>query len=388
MDSWGDVISHGLGLDLSWDRAPSYSHTTSSSSYASTDFTNQIFQPTTNRLMGTTGQKLKCKKCSLICESKAEHQLHTQTHARELKPYRCLHCPKCFANASYLSQHMRIHLGLKPYTCDMCKRCFTQLSHLQQHLRTHTGDKPYRCYFAGCQKAFSQLSNLQSHSRCHETDKPFRCYSCYKMFHDEAGLREHIPKHKESKHTKTHICNFCGKAYTQALYLASHISTKHQDKVDKQRMTMPQMADFLTWAKPENCVSFGNATSAYGQENFFPHYNAHATMGAAKNGCTALTTTYLPGSDYDWWGCWSKPGSSAFSAFNSNRSSMFPNLPIMANGAFNLSTDWEVDNSLQYSFGTVMNDSWAAAGSKGCFSENLLTGTTGQDTFRNFVIPV
>ena len=87
--------------------------------------------------------------------------------------------------------------------------------------------------FPGCTKAFSQLSNLQSHSRCHQTDKPYKCNSCYKCFHDEVALLEHIPKHKESKHIKTHICSYCGKSYTQETYLAKHMQ-KHADRTDKR----------------------------------------------------------------------------------------------------------------------------------------------------------
>ncbi|XP_017144283.1 zinc finger protein squeeze [Drosophila miranda] len=150
------------------------------------------------------------------------------------KPYKCASCSKSFANSSYLSQHTRIHLGIKPYRCEICQRKFTQLSHLQQHIRTHTGDKPYKCRHAGCPKAFSQLSNLQSHSRCHQTDKPFKCNSCYKCFADEMTLLEHIPKHKDSKHLKTHICNLCGKSYTQETYLQKHLQ-KHAEKAEKQQ---------------------------------------------------------------------------------------------------------------------------------------------------------
>ncbi|XP_052820424.1 zinc finger protein GLIS1-like [Mya arenaria] len=85
------------------------------------------------------------------------------------------------------------------------------------------GEKPYKCQHSGCGKAFSQLSNLQSHSRSHMTDRPYRCNSCYKCYPDEAGLREHIPKHSETKHIKTQICKVCGKAYTQETYLARHM---------------------------------------------------------------------------------------------------------------------------------------------------------------------
>jgi len=178
-------------------------------------------------------RKYQCKMCPQGFGSKADLQLHTQVHMREPKPYKCSHCSKSFANSSYLSQHMRIHLGIKPYRCEICQRKFTQLSHLQQHIRTHTGDKPYKCRHAGCTKAFSQLSNLQSHSRCHQTDKPYKCNSCYKCFHDEASLLDHIPKHKESKHLKTHICSYCGKSYTQETYLAKHMQ-KHSDRSDKR----------------------------------------------------------------------------------------------------------------------------------------------------------
>ncbi|KAI8045422.1 hypothetical protein M5D96_001603, partial [Drosophila gunungcola] len=152
----------------------------------------------------------------------------------QAKPYKCASCSKSFANSSYLSQHTRIHLGIKPYRCEICQRKFTQLSHLQQHIRTHTGDKPYKCRHAGCPKAFSQLSNLQSHSRCHQTDKPFKCNSCYKCFGDEMTLLEHIPKHKDSKHLKTHICSLCGKSYTQETYLQKHLQ-KHAEKAEKQQ---------------------------------------------------------------------------------------------------------------------------------------------------------
>lgn len=56
-------------------------------------------------------------------DSRAELQVHNQVHMRDAKPYKCSHCPKTFANSSYLSQHMRIHLGVKPFgPCQFCSR--------------------------------------------------------------------------------------------------------------------------------------------------------------------------------------------------------------------------------------------------------------------------
>ncbi len=56
---------------------------------------------------------------------------------------------------------------------------------------------------------------------------------CPQCFTDEASLLDHIPKHKESKHLKTHICNYCGKSYTQETYLTKHMQ-KHAEKSEKR----------------------------------------------------------------------------------------------------------------------------------------------------------
>ncbi|XP_052822198.1 zinc finger protein 384 isoform X5 [Octopus bimaculoides] len=176
----------------------------------------------------------QCKMCDQVFTTKSDMLIHCQQiHKQDPKPYKCPTCLKCFANSSYLSQHARIHSGIKPYRCEICERKFTQLSHLQQHIRTHTGEKPYKCLHPGCGKAFSQLSNLQSHSRSHMTDKPYRCNSCYKCYADEASLREHIPKHSDTKHLKTHICRICGKSYTQETYLTRHMAKHSQDSSNK-----------------------------------------------------------------------------------------------------------------------------------------------------------
>ena len=110
--------------------------------------------------------------------------------------------PALTSTAAHQDSHWRQALQVQAYRSVSVKQCLVPLfSSL--------------CFITGCTKAFSQLSNLQSHSRCHQTDKPYKCNSCYKCFADEQSLFDHIPKHKESKHIKTHICSYCGKSYTQ-----------------------------------------------------------------------------------------------------------------------------------------------------------------------------
>ncbi|CAN8016046.1 unnamed protein product [Ixodes persulcatus] len=263
-------------------------------------------------------RKYQCKMCPQMFGAKAELQLHSQSHLREAKPYRCGQCSKAFANASYLSQHARIHLGIKPYRCEMCGRKFTQLSHLQQHVRTHTGDKPYKCRHPDCSKAFSQLSNLQSHSRCHQADKPFKCNSCYKCFSDEGSLLEHIPRHRDSKHLKTHICHLCGKSYTQETYLVKHMH-KHADRAAAHaaRASPPEASEAAFWQQkvpegldegdhsPPDCqlqagagcdsrlqhlATRGSlADDPYGPDSPTAGVNAATTTAAAKGATSAFT---------------------------------------------------------------------------------------------------
>ena len=69
-------------------------------------------------------------------------------------------------------------------------------------------------------------------------------------------MLEHIPKHKESKHLKTHICSYCGKSYTQETYLAKHMQ-KHADRSDKR----PPIVASGTTNPPPGMGSLGNLGS-------------------------------------------------------------------------------------------------------------------------------
>jgi len=109
-------------------------------------------------------------------------------------------------------------------------------------------------------------------------EKEYLFPSCYKCFSDEQSLLEHIPKHKESKHLKVHICSFCGKSYTQATYLAKHM-TKHSDR-----------------KPPKNSSNTNNNNNQLLQQHQAPPSTSSASAANTNNNQAGMSNTGQPNS--------------------------------------------------------------------------------------------
>ncbi|XP_055365645.1 zinc finger protein 768-like isoform X1 [Betta splendens] len=62
-------------------------------------------------------------------------------------------------------------------------------AHVHPHRCVSAGEKPHVCQICG--KAFSQSSNLITHSRKHRDERPHRCARCLYGFQHKAELRQH-----------------------------------------------------------------------------------------------------------------------------------------------------------------------------------------------------
>ncbi|XP_046490359.1 uncharacterized protein [Neodiprion pinetum] len=236
----------------------------------------------------TCMQKLICKYCELMLDSKGKKRQHEQKHCDSMygqlcdycgekfkhqgtldqhikmqhmsweKVFQCPKCPKKFAFKQKLSFHVKsVHTTLRAFLCEDCGADFknpASLRHhrirkhqpvgnkrectvchklvpfysLSKHMHTH---KAYTIQCPHCDKMFKNSSTLKQHVRIHEDQRQYRCDICGVGFNRRDGLRLHMRVHEktDSRGLKECSCQVCGEKFPNHSMLVIHRNRVHKD---------------------------------------------------------------------------------------------------------------------------------------------------------------
>ncbi|KAM9365665.1 uncharacterized protein KZ484_011772 [Pholidichthys leucotaenia] len=94
-----------------------------------------------------------------------------------------------------------------------------------QKKKCHKVDKTHICNMCG--KRFSQRNGLAVHERIHTGEKPFSCETCGQRFNNHSNLKTHVRIHTGEK---PFFCETCGQRFNQHTYLKVHMKIHTDEK--------------------------------------------------------------------------------------------------------------------------------------------------------------
>ena len=150
--------------------------------------------------------------------------LHCESH-QSTDMHDCKECGKAFPRLQDLKKHARTHQARKTFKCRRCWKIFPSQSILVAHRKVHAAEKHVKCdkKCDKCGKVFSNAIQLRSHViREHWDDHQFKCNKCDKVFSQYPSLALHRRTHKVEKPFKCCICNW---AFTTNNALTAHMKT-------------------------------------------------------------------------------------------------------------------------------------------------------------------
>lgn len=122
------------------------------------------------------------------------------------------------------------------YKCSKCTQSYNEEHDLQLHESTHTSDlKCIRCNKEFISKIYLYLfsllfiicildrQKLRRHIKIHMIYKAHICQKCGKSYSESRSLTEHLRKHDGIPRDKKYSCNVCSQRFSEPFYLNIHM---------------------------------------------------------------------------------------------------------------------------------------------------------------------
>lgn len=235
-------------------------------------------------LSKTTIECYQCLECDMFFKSSRARKTHVERFHRE--GFQCDHCKKRFVNRTTLATHLRLHEGPLPREeCPICHKMVRKIQ-LKYHVQRHQNKGRFEC--GECSKVFSHLATYQAHfkySRAHASDQVFKfpCPMCNKGYPTKQAMQDHfnynhlrktnykcplcdkpiasrknVDRHmlrvhcEKKEKPRNHICDLCGKAFTDKKALTQHEAIHSYDRplsCEVCHQTFKQKASLYTHRK-------------------------------------------------------------------------------------------------------------------------------------------
>ena len=166
----------------------------------------------------------KIDEIDVICDCCGLHY----TSKKEFQKHQdltCQICKKAYNHVHPFHRHMiNVHAG---YPCAKCDQVYDQLFVLKDHIAVvHDGKSPQDTHICEhCGKAFSNKIGLKNHINAIHGDEVHICSKCGESFASNKSLKAH-----ERGNHEIPKCDICGKIYQKHSDLVRHKRLNHQDK--------------------------------------------------------------------------------------------------------------------------------------------------------------
>lgn len=157
----------------------------------------------------------KCPVCEEVFRLKRDLLIHQQNHKQispSEPPYEKNHTEE-LDFSSFVASYVKW-----PVTCAQCGEELVNLKHYNAHMAAHKkGEPSYYCLM--CKTNFSCKNDYLLHKDLCHIEGIFECSFCYKRFHTEKRLKDHLESHSE----EGVCCDSCGLKFVDKEKLSSHM---------------------------------------------------------------------------------------------------------------------------------------------------------------------